>query len=109
MLIRSIIPAIVVISKGTPLFVKQGFSQTSVQLFLDKQTQVYIRSIVFNAMNHIAVLLQKIIVHQVVFHAPSQIDGYMIVSRDRVYTQLFLFYFLHVVSHIVHHLVNIVV
>ena len=100
--VRLVVFPVVVLGKGLALPVEQGGVQAAGQFFPDECPQVCVAGAGFGQFCYGAVFLQECFAHQVMFHAPAQVDGHVVVGVDGVDVQPFLFDALYVAEGIVH-------
>ena len=101
-IVGSVIFPIVVMGKGTTLLVEQSGVQAAEQLRPDKCPQVCAVGAGFDLFDHFAMLRKEVLAHQVMFHAPAQVDGHVVVGIDGVNVQFLLLDTLQVIGGIVH-------
>ena len=70
--------------------IEQHREQTAVQLIPDKLPQIHAGRISLDLFYDLSVLRKEFFTHQVVLHAPAQVDGHVVISIDGVNRQ-FLF------------------
>ena len=63
----------------------------------------------FDLFDHFAVFFQKFLAHQIMLHAPTQVDGHMVVGIDGVNGQTLLLNALDMIGGIVHFTVKIII
>ena len=101
--------SVVIACKGTALLIEQHREQTAVQLIPDKLPQIHTGRISFDLFGHFAVFFQEVLAHQVVLHAPAQVDGHVVISIDGVNRQFLLLNALKVIGSVVHLTVKIII
>ena len=101
--------SVVIACKGTALLIEQHREQTAVQLIPDKLPQIHAGRVGFDLFGHFAVFFQEVLAHQVVLHAPAQVDGHVVISIDGVNRQFLLLNALKVIGSVVHLTVKIII
>ena len=81
---------IVVGGKGPSHLVEHRAGQLPVQLIPDKRPQVYTGRISLDLFYYLFVLREEFFTHQVMLHAPAQVDGHVVVGIDLVHRQVLL-------------------
>ena len=101
--------SIVIARKGTALMIEQHREQTAVQLIPDKLPQIHAGRISLDLFYDLSVLRKEFFTHQVVLHAPAQVDGHVVISIDGVNRQFLFLDALDVIGSIVHLTVKIII
>ena len=101
--------SVVIACKGTALLIEQHREQTAVQLIPDKLPQIHTGRISLDLFYDLSVLRKEFLTHQVVLHAPAQVDGHVVISVDGVNWQFLLLNALDMIGGIVHLTVKIII
>ena len=91
------------------MLIEQHREQTAVQLFPDKRPQIHTGRISLDLFCHLSVLRKEFFTHQVVLHAPAQVNGHVVISIDGVNGQPLLLNALDMIGGIVHLTVKIII
>ena len=101
-IIGCIIFPIVIMGKRPAFLAKHSGGQLTFQLQLEKGAQVHAGWIVFDLLHQTAVFFQEILPHQVMFHAPAQVNGQVVIGGDLIHWQFFFLNGFQVPISIVH-------
>ncbi len=91
------------------MLIEQHREQAAVQLIPDECPQVDAGRIGLDLFDHFAVFFHEVLAHQVVLHAPAQVDGHVVVGIDGVNRQFLFLNALKVIGSIVHLTVKIII
>ena len=101
--------SVVIARKGPALLMEQHREQAAVQLIPDELPQVHAAGIGLDLFDHFAVFLHEVLPHQVVLHAPAQVNCHVVVGIDGVNGQFLLLNALDMIGGIVHLAVKIII
>ena len=108
-IVRTVALSVVIACKGTALLIEQHREQTAVQLIPDKLPQIHAGRVSFDLFGHFAVFFQEVLAHQVVLHAPAQVDGHVVISIDGGNRQFLLLNALEVIGSVIHLTIKIII